>query len=104
MIYILPLKFIFIRISEIRLRGKKLSQDLVKVIFKKRSGGSTIKAISKDLDWSYSTIRSILNRRDKQKTLGRPKKTTSSVDRSLILTWKSHRLASYQSIADSFND
>ena len=85
------------------MRGKKLSQDLVEIIFKKRRAGSTIKAISKDLNRSYSTIRSILNRADKQKTLGRPKKTTSSVDRRIILAMKRHRFSSNQSIADSFN-
>ena len=85
------------------MRGKKLLDDFVELIFKRRREGKTIATIGPELNKSFSTIQSILSRKTVNNRLGRPKKTSTKLDEQIILDVKLNRFATNETIARNFN-
>lgn len=85
------------------MRGKKLSEDFIRLVFEKRSENLSIGDIAKLLNKTKSTIQSILERNNKTSKLGRPRKTTEAVDSKIIVAIKRNRFSSNSSLGKSFH-
>jgi transposase len=90
------------------MRGKRLSDDLVRVIYRKHDDGLSLRKIAEDLSISVHAAHSALHRRvphsmqQQKKELGRPRVTTSETDRHIRLSMKRERFRSTTSLAREF--
>lgn len=90
------------------MRGKRLSDDIVTAIYKKRDDGMTLRAIAADLRLSLKAVHNALHRRvedsihQRKVPLGRPRITTPKMDARITITMKRNRFASCRTLAAEF--
>jgi hypothetical protein len=103
----LPLPNILFHFIHLTMRGKRLPQEIVQLIYGRHDQGMPQRAIADDLNISQKAVFLALRRRvsgqQQPIPLGRPRATTNKTDRTIALTIKRHRFSSYRQIAAHFH-
>ena len=100
-------KILFIPI--ITMRGKRLSDEFCKVIYKQRDAGMTIRKIAAILEIQAKSVQRVLKRRQAstsnqiKQQLGRPRCTDSRTDGQILLALKRNRFEPYTDRAKQFS-
>jgi DNA-binding GntR family transcriptional regulator len=95
-------------IHSFSMRGKRLSSEIVKLIYSRRDQGMSERNIAEDLSISKKAVHLALHRRaggyqQQLPKLGRPKVTTPSTDRAIAVAIKRRRFSSYRELGHLFN-
>lgn len=90
------------------MRGKRVSDEFVKAIYRRRDAGIPIRQIASETGSNESTIRGILKRRlantkfQRKSRLGRPRTTSTRTDQRISMAMKRDRFQTYRAIAKDF--
>jgi hypothetical protein len=90
------------------MRGKRLSDDLVHVLCKKHDEGHSTWSIAKELDVLQKAVRlalkrPVLNTHNQLKVdLGRPRCTSTTTDRAIVVALRRRRFFPYHEISSPF--
>jgi AraC-like DNA-binding protein len=90
---------------EADMRGKRLSDDIVRVIYKMRDDGMPLRQIATDVGLSLKAVHNALQRRvgdsnyQQKVSLGRPRITTHKTDLHIRVTIKRNRFKSCRTLA-----
>ena len=88
--------------------GKRLSDELVKLVYLKSEAGLSQREVAKELHISQKAVWGVLKRQIKgttcqtEKKLGRPRITTARIDKTIATAVKRNRFSSYSALSHQF--